>query len=152
IDASEGRVALLALDHAIVIDRDGTRREIAVTIPTKLFLVRLSPSGDRIAALAFENVLEWSMTASFEPRRWARRSDALNGILYVGEQLYSWSNNGTGLVSLEPGQMIPRWVVPPKPNQPIFVATAADRAVLATAQGLLAYANPIGIVELVHRR
>ena len=149
IDARGGRVVMLSRERMIVVDRDGTRHERAVEIPTRVLEVRSSASGDRVAALASGSVYEWAMTSDDPPRTWPRT--ASNGIVYGGERLYTWSNDGTGVAACEPDRLVTRWLA--RLDGTIgLVPSEVDAAVMfATPQGRFAHAGPTGLIELAHR-
>ena len=101
IDARSGRIAMLGRDRLIVIERDGSRRDRAVAVANRIFQVRLSAGGKRVAASTFGSALEWEVDSDAPPHTWPRVRDGLNGIAYAGDQLYGWSNDGSGVVSFE---------------------------------------------------
>ena len=148
IDARDGRVAMLGMDHLAVIDTDGTRRERAIANSMAIYRVRLAPGGDRAAALVFGSVLEWSIQGDAPPSAWPRSKGATNGLGYAGETLYAWSTDGSGLVALAGATATPRW----QPRDTVLeLAPFRDGAMVATIEGRFAYVDAFGVVELAHR-
>ncbi|MEO8698942.1 MAG: serine/threonine-protein kinase [Kofleriaceae bacterium] len=151
ISAHAGRLAMLRRDLLVVIDRDGTRREVAANLTMRVFQVAISPSGKRVGASIFKGAVEWTLDSAAPPRTWPRSATGLGGIVYAGEQLCGWSNDGTGIVSYEGDRVLPRWVVPAQRNIPILTPQFAGGTWFVTATGRLAHGGPLGIVELPHR-
>jgi hypothetical protein len=151
IDARAGRIAMLSREQLIVIDRDGTRHERTVAIPARVYSVRLSLTGARVAALTFDTIYEWATGSDAPPRTWPRSKRAETRLAYAGDQLYAWSSDGTGLAACDPDRTVTQWLTSPAGSIGLLPAEAGSSAVFATPEGRFAYAGALGLVELPHR-
>ena len=150
IDARGGRVVFANRQRITTIDRDGVQHDLAVTIPTRIFQVRLSPTGAQVAVFAYGAVHEWPWEGGAS-RSWTLATDAENQVLYVGDHLYSWSSDGTGVVELVGDRGITRWLAQPAGTFGLVPATTPGATLFATKDGRIAYGTELGIVELPHR-
>ena len=152
VDAAAGRIVMVDRKHMTIIDRDGTRRERALDIPKRIFHVRLSHSGKRVAIHAYRIVYEWVVDSDDPPLTWPRTTDAENHVLYVGDQLFWWSGDGTGVAELHADGVLTRWLTEPSGSIGVEpTATAAATTLFVTESGRIAYASELGVVELPHR-
>jgi len=152
IDARAGRIAMLSRDRLVILDRDGTRHERTVAIPVRLYRVRLSATGARVAAMALDTIFEWVADGDQPPRTWPRDKRAASQLAYAGEQLYTWSNDGTGLSACEADRTVTVWLTNPSGDIGLVPTEAGEAAVFATPEGRLAHSGAAGLVELPHRR
>ena len=145
VDARDGRVAAIGPTRLVAIDGAGTRSERAVAIPL-VREVKIAPGGERVAAVAYDAILEWTVAGDAPPRRWPRVTNHPNRIAYAGGTLYTWSVDRVfALASDEP---VLRW----QPRGEVqLIAPFRDGAVIATKEGRLAYIDELGTVELTHR-
>ena len=148
-DVRGSRAVILGLDALIVLEPGLVRRRRSIALSRFPLSVRISPDGERVAALFADEILEWQMTGEAPPRRWPRSGKESQGVAYIGELLYAWDDSGGGLVSLEGDLAITRWAYRGTLMQP---AAFDHGAVLATEEGRLAIVDRLGVVELPHRR
>jgi len=132
-----------------VLHADGSMRQRAVALPRRPWVVRMSPSAQRVAALFGDEILEWEVDSDAPPRRWKRSGNEAQGIAYVGDTLHAWDDSAGGLVSLEGEAPITRW---PYRGTMLAPSVFSDGLAVATEDGRIAYVDRLGAVELAHRR